>query len=179
LLRGAAVSAGVVWSAPTIKTVRALAATGSPGPYAATKSSSAEMFGFAGTFPSTRRTVDGTLPNCSAFSTFTFHAPLEGLGDCRGHVEFCAVAGATLQVSHATLTLRTDDGSVDGTASSGQVTEQPGQNFSSLHIEFDLVDGTRRYHRAAGHATLDADLFDSDPANLRVSGTVTGNFATS
>jgi hypothetical protein len=179
VLAKGAVAAGFVWSAPAIRSVRALQAEGTPPRTTTTSTPTVTTYTFAGRFPEVP--FSGiAAPDCFALSEFVANANLSTLGDSSIAVTFCAGEpsdpGPPFAVKSGTFALSADGGSVSGTVTGGSV-GPIAQQSASVHLDIAITAGTDQFAGASGTATIDAVFrVDNSIGLIVIQGEIEGTF---
>jgi hypothetical protein len=164
-IRSTAVAAGLVWTAPAMKTVRVLGTPGTPPP---TSSSSSVPSTTTFTFSGNVVLPNGFGPDDPACAfNLDWHGPVNLAPFGPGNLAL-AICLADLDVNtnrfpvvHATFDLSVSDGTVSGPFTSGEVGPPfggPVEIFTPFHLVFEINDGTGAYSGANGTASLDGDF---------------------
>jgi hypothetical protein len=159
MIERGALAAGFVWSAPAIRTARALGApVGSPVP--TTTSSTPQLTLYRLDAP-----IDGwgaggaDVPDCPATEglRWTFTSVPPDLGSIAIVVDFCGPLNLAQPFGPYPFTLQASAGSVSGTITGLFTIQQPPPPLGAVVFHFDLViaTGTAAFAGATGNAAID------------------------
>ena len=181
VLRHGAVVAGLVWSAPTLRSVSRLAATGSPPPTSTPTTTTSMQVSFAGTVP---RTLlgPGTGACFGAIGTAAFNVTTElsSLGRCTLAFDMCLFEGQTndVLIGDGTFLITAAGGAIGGSIDSGVIRSVPPlPTDQPMQFDMTITSGTNQFAGATGTAEFVGVATPGPPDNT-VSGEVTGSFAT-
>jgi hypothetical protein len=163
-----ALAAGLVWSAPAIRSVHRVAAGGTPPPTSSSSSvPSTTTFTFSGAVTLPAR-LGPTDPAC--VENLDWHGPVDLSPFGQGNLALAICLGALdgsghYPLIHATFDLSVSDGTVSGPSTSGTVgplvSFPPPEVTVPFHIAFAINGGTGAYDGASGTANLDGTYFSS------------------
>jgi hypothetical protein len=165
-IRSTAVAAGLVWTAPAMKTVGVLGVSGTPPPPSSSSSvppTTTYTFGGDVVLPSV---IGPNDPAC--VYNLDWHAPvnLSPFGPGNLALQICLLeldpATDRFPLVHATFDLSVSDGTVSGPSTSGivgpPISFPPPEIFVPFHLVFEINDGTGAYSGAIGTASVDGDF---------------------
>ena len=185
-LRHGAAAAGLVWAAPTTKSIRLRQAAGSGPP---TQSSTTTVlheptaYEFAGVIPlSPRLEGDGCVPGTTA-SGLDFSSDLSELGTTDMSIRWCEQIQsiALIVVVSGSFSASNDSGSLIGVVTGGAFNRigAIGPSNWEVHVEIDITGGSGLYQDALGSAVIDGThhfFGDFEDQIARIDGEISGSF---
>jgi hypothetical protein len=154
MLRGVAVGAGLVWSAPAVKSVRLLAAPGTPAP--PTSDTEPPMFTtytFGGPFKATFVFLPPE-PGCGSNGEFDFPTNVDGVGPATVAENICVNnGGGPVVLLSGSFMLTVNGGTLVGTFTG--TAGPPDGSGAPAHHDITITSGTGIFAGATGTATLD------------------------
>ena len=162
-IRSTAVAAGLVWTAPVVKSVRLLATSGTPAPPTSSTEPTRTQYTFETRFGPARSPIPDDA-TCWFLQTFAFTAVLSSLGLSDVTVHLCGGLpnGGISSIETASLTVISSGGSLNGVAR-----EPPPLARSTFSMAFSSPSPSTSAAVRASSAARRALLTSKGPLNLR------------
>jgi hypothetical protein len=173
VLRGVAVGTGLVWSAPAIKSLRLVRATGTSPP---TSSSSTTAPTFETVPFTSRASKDLAVDESTHTAVWDVDMNLSNLGMSHVHVEFVygGPTGTTIPIVSGTIAITPATGEFSGHLTSGLIDLA----FAfQITMHFDVTSASGAYTGATGQASVIGPSEPHNDGTTGFDGTVNGTIA--
>ena len=160
VLRHSAIAAGLVWSAPTVRSVSRLAATGSPAPTTTATTTTSTQVSFVGPVPRTLLGPGtGACFGAIGSAAFNVTTELSSLGQCTLAFDMCLFEGQTndVLIGAGTFLITAAGGAIGGSIDPGVIRSVPPlPSDQPMQFDMTITSGTNQFVGATGTAELSA-----------------------